>query len=231
VKHSGTFGERAPDGAPDFLISTPSHVLGIEHREVLKPHKGDGPPERANERYEDEVLAMGQELAELRGLPRARVSVLFGNTVPTARSKRLELARVLEQLIHDHMPEDGKGVRLGYGDFRGRGIHGVDQVFIHRNDRVTRSGIWVAPRAGFVWRDCVPLLQSAIDDKAAKYTSYLKHCDECWLLIVADSFKPSAKIHADEKGLAHVFTSPFAKTFFLDFGMGRLHKLETNSTR
>jgi len=230
VKHSDTFGERAPDGAPDFLISTPGHVLGIEHREVLKPHKTDGPPERAYERYQDEILSMGQELAELRGPPRADVTVLFGTTVPTTRAKRLALARALEQLVRDRMPEDRGHVRLEYGDFRGHPINSVDSVHIHREERLTRSGRWVAPRAGFVWRDCVPLLQSAIDDKAAKYNSYLKYCDECWLLIVADSFKPSAKIHADDKALAHAFTSPFAKTFFLDFGLGELHQLKTGSS-
>ena len=106
----------------------------------------------------------------------------------------------------------------------------IDTVFLLRDDRLTRSVHWVAVRAGFIWRDCIPLLQSAIDYKAAKYSGYLNYCDECWLLIVADSAKPSASVHADEKTLAHVFTSRFAKTFFLDFGMSTLHPLKTRSS-
>src|SRR5260370_36795549 len=97
----------------------------------------------------------------------------------------------------------------------GVGVNSVDAVYIHRDARVDGAARWVVSRARWVWPDAVPLIQEAIDDKAAKYEGYLEHCDECWLLVVADSRKGSASMHVDE--LNHCFSSPFAQTFFLDF--------------
>lgn len=225
VTHSGTFGERAPNGAPDFLIRTANGTLGIEHREVLKPEGGRRQHERAHEQRTDDVIAMAQELSNLWCLPLARVSVHFHSDVPDKRPDRLALARGLVQLVHDRMPEDRGHVRLEYMDFQGRQMRGVDVIFIHRDDRLTRSGHWVATRAGFVVSDCVDLFQEAIDDKAHNFPAYIRHCDKCWLLLVADSMKPSASIHPDERSLGHKYRSPFARTYFLDFGMGTLHAL------
>jgi hypothetical protein len=78
-----------------------------------------------------------------------------------------------------------------------------------------------------VLADCIDLLQSAIDDKAPKLQGYLEHCDECWLLLVADSMKPSATIHPGAETLARTFISPFDRTFFLNFGMGTVSPLKT----
>lgn len=228
VIHTGRFGERAPGGAPDFIIRAES-TLGIEHREVLKPQRDTGQHERAFEQYVDEILHMGREHAELRGLPRARVSVIFGNTVPQMPPGRLALARALADLVHDYMPNDKENVRLEYEHFRGRKLNGIETVFIHRYDQFGSTARWVAPRAGWVFSDCVELVQSAIDDKAPKYSGYRRHSDECWLLLVADSSKPSASIHPSEGSLAHVYRSPFDKTLFLDAGMANLHVLKTRT--
>jgi hypothetical protein len=125
------------------------------------------------------------------------------------------------------MPEDRRNVRLEHKQLRGRNLSGIDTVFIHRYDEFAATARWVAPRAGSVLADCVDLLQSAIDDKAPKFHGYREHCDECWLLLVADSSKPSASIHPSDKSLAHSYVSPFDRTYFLDFGMGTVHQLKT----
>jgi hypothetical protein len=80
-----------------------------------------------------------------------------------------------------------------------------------------------------VLSDCTDLLQRTIDAKAGKYKTYRKHCSECWLVLVADSSKPSATIHPDERSLAHEYRSPFERTYFPDYGMGRLHTLRTTA--
>jgi hypothetical protein len=229
VVHTGSFGERAPDGAPDFLIRLPQRVLGIEHREVMKPQRSTRQVERAFEQNCDEILRMGREQAELRGLPPVRVSVFFGSTVPGARQERLALARALVDVVHDYMPEDKQNVRLDYEHFQGRDLHGIDTVHINRYDDFPSAGHWIAPRAAWVMSECTDLLQRAIAEKAPKYDRYRRHCDECWLLLVADSTKPSASIHPSDESLAHKYVSPFDRTFFLDAGMGTLHQLKTTT--
>jgi len=228
VTHVGTFGERAPDGAPDFLIGSTERILGIELRELLKQDDPAEHSERAEEECIDDLLKISQELAELRGMPRARVSLMVDHGVPRKRAERLALGHKLAGLVSKHMPGDGGHADLDWNLMRAEGIHCVSRIMIHRDDRLHRSGIWVAPQAGRVLADCAELLQKAIDSKARKYPTYRKYCHECWLVLVADSFRPSATIHPSERSLAHRYNSPFERTYFLDYGLGKLHLLSTD---
>lgn len=67
----------------------------------------------------------------------------------------------------------------------------------------------------------VDLIQGRIDEKTRKRKNYLKSCDDCWLLIVADSFRASGSFEFDDTCRAHVFESPFSRTYFMDFGWGK----------
>lgn len=226
VAHADANGEVAPHGAPDFLIAAPRRTIGIEHREVLKPRKA-GERQRAHEQDADQVLRMAQELAELRALPIAHVTVLFARDDPIPKRDRLPIARALVEVVHARLPEDRAHVGVDCADLGGRELRSIERLHIHRDDGHKGRRRWVASRAGRVVANCVQLIQDAIDDKASKYSGYQEHCDECWLLLVADSFKPSATIHPDEQSLAHEYRSPFERTYFLDDGMGQLHVLRT----
>lgn len=226
VTHSGSHGEATLKGAPDFLIAAPGRTIGIEHRELLKAREA-GQRQRAHEQDADHVLRMTQELAELRALPVAHVTVLFAQDDPIPKRSRLALAKALVQATHDHLPDDKSHVRIEC--WRLQELRGVESMHIYRDDRFKGSRRWFAARAGWVVSDCVQLIQDAIDNKAGKYSGYRKHCDACWLLLVADSFRPSATIHPDERSLAHEYNSPFERTYFLDYGMGRLHTLRTTA--
>ena len=70
--------------------------------------------------------------------------------------------------------------------------------------------------------DAIERVQDAITRKDKIYDACLRKCDECWLLVVADSFVSSGNIHPDTASLSHVYTSPFSRIYFLDFGLGRV---------
>lgn len=230
VTHSGAFDERAPDGAPDFLIHSSGHALGIEHREVLVPQSPTKTPERAQEAYEDDILAMAKELTELRGTTVSHVSVSFGRGLPSKRQQRLALAREISALVHDYLPANDRYVALDYNHFLPRKIHCLQRVSIYRNDVLTAPAHWAALRAAWVMSDCVDLLQQAIDDKANNYDKYRTHCDECWLLLVADTRKPSGTVHPDDRSTSHEYRSPFERTYLLDVFRGALHLLRSSWT-
>lgn len=226
VTHTGTFDQSAPDGAPDFLIAGADRVLGIELRELFKVEGSPG-SEQAEEGYMDDLLQMAQEFTELRSAARPRVSVLSYGETPSDRPKRRDLARTLSDLVIRNMPKDKDHADICSLELHAAGVRSVERVMIHRDDRLYRSGIWNAPQAGAVLSNCADLFQRAIDTKAGKHEAYRKHCSECWLVLVADTVRPSASIQPAPDDLAHVYHSPFARTYFLDYGMGRLHRLTT----
>ena len=230
VTHAGAFGEKMSDGAPDFIVHASGHRLGIEHREVLVPQSPTQTSERAQEAHEDDILAMAKELTELRGTPVSRVSVSFGRGLPLKRQQRLALAREISALVHDYLPANDRYVALDYNHFFPRKIHGLQRVSIYRNDALTAAAHWTALRAAWVMSDCVDLLQQAIDDKANNYDKYRTHCDECWLLLVADTRKPSGTVHPDDRSTSHEYRSPFERTYLLDVFRGALHLLRSSWT-
>jgi len=78
---------------------------------------------------------------------------------------------------------------------------------------------------GSVETDAIRLIEKAIEGKAVKFDSYLSNCDECWLLIVAPSLKPSGMIHPDKRSLSQIYASPFSRIYILDFGRGIVTRL------
>jgi hypothetical protein len=75
--------------------------------------------------------------------------------------------------------------------------------------------------------DAIERLQDPITKKSQMHAACLRECDECWLLIVANSFLSSGNSHPDATSLSHVCTSPFSCIYFLDLVLGRIARLNT----
>jgi len=73
---------------------------------------------------------------------------------------------------------------------------------------------WGVARAGYVAALGVDALQLRIDDKATRLQNYMETVSENWLIIVADSTKPSQMIEARADFDPTMISSPFARTFF-----------------
>jgi hypothetical protein len=151
----------------------------------------------------------------------ARVSLFFCLQGPLRAKPRLKIARRVAQVVHDNMPPEGESVQL---ECRIGQPIAVDAISINRLQPVDRHR-WTWPEVGVVETNAIPLFEAAIKKKATKLDDCLQNCDECWLLIVAPSFKPSGMIHPDKHSLSHTYASPFSRTYFLDFGHGRLSPL------
>jgi hypothetical protein len=74
-------------------------------------------------------------------------------------------------------------------------------------------------------RNIPEIVQQAITKKAIRLPTYRDACDECWLLLVADSFVASGNLEVDDAAKEDVFSTPFTRTYFLDFGRGYLYRL------
>jgi hypothetical protein len=204
---------------PDFRIRAGNKIIGVEVRRLfISP---DGP---AIESTQESIFDEACHEAERLNLPPAAVTLFFNLRRPLHIADRRRITDAVVQVVADNMPADGDWAQL---DHRPGQPPEVDLIQIDRQCR-REVGRW---RADFefsvIESNVSDIVQKAITEKAARLPTYLKACDECWLLLVADSFKASGNLKFDEAGQKHTLLSPFTRTYALDFGRGRLHHLET----
>jgi hypothetical protein len=202
---------------PDFLVSVNDRVVGVEVTQLFKP-EGRRSVESMQERILEEACRMAQE----QKLPPAHVTLffnLFGTRDPTVH----QIAKAVVSVVTKHMPADGESVSLERALGQPQVVDMININRVHRRE----IGRWEQIEFATVGRDVASLVDAAIAKKANKLSSYLKFCSECWLLIVADSFRPSGKLAFDDSFQSHDFVSlsPFARTYVLDFGKGKLYPL------
>ena len=213
-------GEVWHEDEPDFLVHTSNGVLGIEHRQLFQPARGNGPSLQAFESQIDEVVSLAQEHAELRGMAPVHVGLFFNLTHSLTKEKRLALARAIARFIYENLPRENQTLRLEYNTkHKGDIPKGLDLAIVTRSEHQKRHE-WYSSEAGQAVEDCREILQRAVDDKAEKITNYLKVCNACWLLVASAGLKPSNFIHADQVSKAYTYSSPFERTYFLDCACG-----------
>ncbi len=210
---------------PDFLIVTETQrKIGIELTQVFKTDGETKSSQQSIEATKIEIMVAARMYSECFNLPPAHVSLFFSLRRPLKAKARQEIARRVAQVVHDNMPAEGKSVQLEY---RINQPSEVDLITINRVHPVDHHQ-WTCPEMGVVQTDAIALFEKAIKKKAKRLGDCLQNCDECWLLIVAPSFKPSGTIHPDKHSFSHIYASPFRRTYFLDFGRGSLFQLQDN---
>jgi hypothetical protein len=86
---------------------------------------------------------------------------------------------------------------------------------------------WEVMEPGLVTIGFARELQDAITAKNAKIDEYLKACDECWLLVVADRTKADQKFHFTSEMQGNVYESNFERVFYLEIAERFLTELTT----
>ncbi len=214
-------GSITHDDSPDFRVDVGDRVVGVEVTRLFKPEGGQD-VESTQERILEEACRKAQE----RELPPAHVTLFFNLPGPLDSAARSRIADAVVRVVAEHMPADGKSVELERAPGQPRE---VDLIMVNRI-YCRAPGRWEWLEAGTIERDPARLVQEAIDRKAERLSNYLECCSECWLLLVADSFRGSGKLAFDDSCQSRIFLSPFARTYVLDFGKGRLYQLRTSGT-
>jgi hypothetical protein len=162
--------------------------------------------------------------AERLNLPPIDVILFFNVSKSLRRVHCCRIADAIVRLVAANIPSDGRPCFL---EHRPGQPPEVDLIQIYPPYQ-PEQGRW---RADFAFskieRNTFAIVQEAIRKKAALLRAYLKACDECWLLLVADSFKASGNLDFSEDSQMQTFSSPFTRTYALDWGRSRLHRLET----
>jgi hypothetical protein len=227
-------GELIEGETPDFLVVTPSgRKIGIEHTQVFKTDGTDETAEQADEATKEFIKEKAKRHAEALGLPPAHV-ILFFNPQYLRRSvgskrrsftkaERQKIAERIAEFVGAHMPPQGSSAQL---DWKPGQPRQVDLIQINRVYPVNHHD-WRWMEMNAIQYDAIERLQAAITRKSKMYGACLRGCDECWLLVVANSFRSSGTIHPEPASLSRVYNSPFSRTYFLGFGLGRVAHLNT----
>lgn len=217
VVESGTVTH---DDSPDFLVDFSDRIVGVEIMRLFRPESA-----RAIESTQERILEEACRKAQDRNLPAAHVTLFFNLRRPLHAAARCRIADAVVGVVAAGMPPTGESVALeGAPDQP----HEVDLIAVNRVHCGPR-GRWTWLEAGTIDGNAICVVQKAITQKSERLSSYLERCDECWLLLVADSFRTSGRLAFDDCCTSRVFESPFARTYVLDFGRGQLHQLQTSS--
>lgn len=139
------------------------------------------------------------------------------------KAEKQGIAENIALFVGTHMPAQGCSVDC---DWRPGQPRQVDLIQINRVGPVDRHN-WRWLEYNAIQYNAIKRFQDTITKKSKMYDACLHKCDECWLLVVADSFLSSGNIHPDAPSLSHVYTSPFNRIYFLDLVLGRIAHLNT----
>ncbi|MGC2202879.1 MAG: hypothetical protein WA633_22420 [Stellaceae bacterium] len=141
------------------------------------------------------------------------------------KAEKQTIAENIAKFVGANLPAQGCSIECDWRPNTGQPRQ-VDLIQINRVHPVDRHH-WSWPEWNAIQYDAIERLQDAITKKSKVYDACRRECDECWLLAVAPSLRSSGTIYPDEASLSHVYNSPFSRTYFLDFGLRRVARLNT----
>ncbi len=216
------------DDNPDFLVYlTDGSLLGIEHTRVYK-QEPNGYSLQAQENHENQVAEMARKYAELIGM-RKLVLLNFNDLKGLNEKSRRDLACRIVKRIKIERALDGTITPEDSYNTEDSELSERVQDISFNSVTSDRKGSWLSFKAGKVLKDSRKVIMESINKKEGKYQKYIKKCDKCWLLVVAD-MKPSSFIHPDQESLDYVYSSSFDRIYFMDITKQELYLLKTSKT-
>lgn len=214
----GEIVEREP---PDFLVQAAGRVVGIEITELHRDDDDGQPiPLQARQAVREQIVARAKAIydADKRNPPVD--SKLLIKDLPFSRTDVEPLAHAIADLTRRNIPPEGVLSESEEYDWINRAYYPevVDRIRVARFEGLTEShfsvdgSAWAGPMGADQVRD-------VIQAKDASVNEYLRHCDEAWLVIVADNARLSSFFTDDAEVRAAVFATRFARVLVLrNFG-------------
>jgi hypothetical protein len=221
-------GEIVEHEQPDFLIRSRQETLGIELTRLFKKHPDARRVPQADESERRRVVDTARRLFERTSKIPLEVSVFFSGSASLTKADRERLSRQITDLVVTNIPESNAWCRI---DFESCGFsfpNEIASILIARFDVLTQ-GLWTVPAFGWVQEDFIEGLQGAIQAKMPHLGEYLRKCDRCWLLIVADASGASTFFSASQTTLGHQYQSTFERTYFVQTLSGDVFRLNTTA--
>ncbi|MDP1816118.1 MAG: hypothetical protein Q8K92_16835 [Leadbetterella sp.] len=218
---------------PDFLFQNGESIIGIEHTEIKRIRSSEKIPSLAELKgiHRGIVRKAGQLAAE-QGLPPLNVQVNFHDYYYRFKLKGDQAVQGLLDTVRKNLDrimnaESFNSIKIDPPN----PFVGISLVYVTpgtANGKVwLNHHRWEVMEPGFVSIGFIPELQAAITKKNKKKNKYLRRCDRCWLLIVADRTKADQKFEFTPEMQEYVYESEFEKTFYLEIAQRFITELDT----
>ena len=222
-------GCEEPDKQHDVLVHRQEGIIGIEVTKLHQQTKPNNPSGKAQVSEREIVVDRVCQLLKDSDLPPLAAIVSFASSPALSKRSRDKVATQIYEAIVTHYPREDGEVRLRK-ELETPGIlpDCVDEVDLVRGPYIVEHQCSTI-ELGWAQKDFCERLQERITKKNGRYEKYMTHCQECWLLIVAQGAGPSSFFNPSPATLEHVYISSFARAYFLHSFEGRLFRLITRS--
>jgi len=206
--------------APDFIVSFERELVGIEITELFISNGNRAGNLQAQESLAQRIISNAQRAYTSSGVQHAHVSVHFALGVDLRNLNRDQIAVALAAFVTAQGLSAGQHIQWRQ-DYVGSALPEAITYVQMLGVPEPRMAHWTTPRAGWVAPMTETVLQTSIDEKAARLPKYALRLATNWLLLVADGTKPSQFFDAPSAAVASAIVSPFARTFYF----GRMRRI------
>ena len=199
---------------PDFLFNLNGIKYGLEVTRIFQSYIDGMIPPRAQESEKKLIVReVWEKFKSEGGSKKIDVSIHFGKYPEIKKSERSYFVEKLLHIIKDNIPLTDNTIWL-HNDFQN--VDYFPELFSHI--RISyysflKKGLWGVPQFGYVQTNLIKEIQNILDNKNMRIKAYLKNCEKCWLLIVADSNFSSANFDPDIETINQKYNSHFERSF------------------
>ena len=208
-------GDLTSSEEPDFLVTMPDCIVGIEMVDYVRGQSSYGSQTRKIEILNNQIVDKAREEFEKRHNIPLQVHCFWGFHGAMRRVKIKRLAVCIASCVENHIPQKvHESSRIEDEEIDSSIEEVIASISIVRLKPSTKS-LWSNPDAGFIGLH-VDELQQLISFKDSKIDKYLKKCANVWLLIVADGKYISSSVELKDDVRHHRFKSRFDRILFYD---------------
>lgn len=200
-------GEIVFQDKPDLLVLTEQEIIGIEHTQLINNEENGL---KAQEVLENRIVKKAKEIFENdKDIP-IYVYVYFQPGTNLHKRKVSDISQALAALVLNYLPEKGNDANIECWRLPYTFPSEINHVYIFWFEKATYP-LWAVSMAGMVPHLTKEIIANRIQRKEKLLESYLKVCDEVWLLIVLDGFTPAGNWDVDTDVLGAEYMSNFKR--------------------
>ena len=210
--------------APDFILEIEGKTVGLEVTEVFIRDDGSPLGPKAKESVVARIVEGARRLYEEAGGKPLHVSLGFSSSTYIQTVNRNQTAAAVANFLLELDPPVDELVKWkpSYKDNALPPCITFMHILAVPSETMAH---WHAPQAGWVAPLSEQVLQTCVDEKAAKLTKYRSAAPEIWLLLAVEGRAPSQFFDRRPDIRPDAIRSPFDRTYLLSLIEGTVQEV------